>query len=215
MYAATPSCSCLHYAVALAQLRALTDLSCYSKMKFTGAIAIALAAVPSVFAAAIAEPALQVRAFGSEIVTSINKVNASLAALDAQIQKVNSADLTQLLAVNSAANDLSTVISTETTNVNSQAVVDIFGALNIQIATNGLISGTQQVSKDIIAIKQYVVQAGVEAVVLQTLQSQKAGADKFGAAIASKIPSDFQFIAQLDQQQVDTALTNAINAYSS
>lgn len=186
-------------------------------MKFAGVIAFVLTALPTVFGAAVPENTLQARDASSDaIVASIKRVNGSLTTLDGEIIKVNSADLTQLLAVNTAAQNLAGVLQTETTNVQGLAnTTDIIGALGIQLATSDLISATQKVSKDIVAIKQYVDQAGVTAVVLQALQQQKTLADTYGATVTSKIPSLFQVIGQLDQQQVDAALDDAIKAYSS
>lgn len=185
-------------------------------MKFSGILAVACTVLP-VFGAAVPanDVALEARAFGSEIVTSIKNVQAATDKVDAEVVKVKSADLTQLLAVNTAAQNLASVISTETANVQKQAAVDPIGALNIQIATGGLIDSVKKLSKDIIAIKPYVVQAGVTSVVLSTLQTQKQGADTFADTLSSKIPSLFAPIANFDKQQVDDALNQAIQAYSS
>lgn len=176
-------------------------------MKF-GAI-LTLAALPAVFGAAVEK-----RLFGSEIVASIKNVEKGVNAVDAQVLKVNSADTTQLLAVYSASNDLSATLSTETANVKKQKPLDAIGALNVQLETSNLIKAVQKLSKDIIGIKKYVYAAGVQSVVLQSLQSQKTGADAFADAITAKVPKLLQFIAVADKKQVDEALDEAIKAYS-
>lgn len=189
-------------------------------MKFAGAIAFALTALPTVFGAAVAEPArdltFEARDSGTVIVNAINAINVSVTNVDNEVLKVNSADVNQLLAVNTAAQSLNSLISSETTSIQGQAnVTDLIEALQIQVATSTLISTVQKLSTDLINIKSYVAQAGVTSVVLQVLQSSKTNSDALADAIGSKIPSEFSFIADYDKSQIDDALTKAINAYSS
>jgi hypothetical protein len=174
-------------------------------MKFTAVFGSAL---PS------SEGELDKRLFGSEIVTSIKNVQAGTNAVDAAVKQVTSANITQLLAVNTAAQQLGTILATETKNVKKQANLDIVGALNVQLATMDLIKAVQSLSTDIINIKPYVVQLGVTGVVLNVLKTQKKAADGFADAVAKKVPSLVASIAADDKKQVDAALNKAIQAYS-
>lgn len=184
-------------------------------MRFASVVAFAIAAVPTVLGGVIAENALDKRILGSEIADSVKRVNTSVLALDAQVTKVNSGDVNQFLPVNTAAQDLASVISKETTYVNSQEAVDLFGALNVQLSVGDLITSVQKLSKDLISIKKYADAAGVTSVVLQQVQSQKTSSGAYADAVAHKTPNETSFIGDLDKQQVDTALQNVIDAYSS
>lgn len=149
-----------------------------------------------------------------QIVDAVNQVTAGVKSLDAVVDQVNSANLTQLLAVQSAANVLTTTISGSQAEVQAAPDLDVIGSLAVESAATKLVSAVQQLSRDLIRIEPFVEQAGVTSIVLTTLQDQKTSADDFANVLLSKVPQALQGIAGLSKTQIDDALNKAIQAYS-
>jgi len=187
-------------------------------MKFLNVIAFGF--LPTVFGAALPweetpTVAPEKRILGSDIVAAVKQVNTGVQALDAAVESVTSADVTALLAVNSAAADLTTTITSAQATVEAADNLEIVGSLAVALATDSLVASTKKLSKDIIAIKPYVDEAGVTSTVETTIQGQKTSADAFADTVTAKVPSLLRVIASLSKSQIDDALDEAIQAYSS
>lgn len=181
-------------------------------MKTTG---ILLAASSFLFGALTAAGPVEKRFGGTvQIVEAVNQVTAGVNSLDAVVDQVNSANLTQLLAVQSAANVLTSTISGAQSEVQAAPNLDVIGSLAVEVAATQLVSAVQKLSNDLIKIEPFVEQAGVTSTVESTLESQKSSADDFADVLLSKVPVLLQGIAGVSKTQIDNALDKAIQAYS-
>lgn len=132
-----------------------------------------------------------------------------------QALNVTSTDINPLLKLYSDSVTLNTTLTNQTAIVKKYSVLSDADSQTLQKTVVKLVSGVQKVSKDIIAIKKYAAGAGVQSVVLSTLQSLKSSADTYSVALAAKVSSGQQSTAATDKSNVDTALNNAIKAYQS
>lgn len=155
------------------------------------------------------------RILGSDIIGAVNQVNDGVKNLDSAVENVTSADLTAFLAVNTAASDLTTTIQSAQATVEGAQPLGLVGSLGVELASNSLVKSVQKLSNDLISIKSFASEAGVQATVLSTLQGQKTTSDAFAAALTDKVPSLLRPIAGISTKEIDEALDKAIDAYSS
>lgn len=187
-------------------------------MRITGLLFAAASILPAVYGAAVpseVERSLVERDNTATVVNAVKAVNTGVQKLDKAVTQVKSDNITVLLNVLTASNALTDTINTQSAKIKNVQPVDLIGALEVEVPTLQLVSSVQQLSKDLINIKKYVVQAGVTSIVLQTVQSQKATADSFADLLTTKIPSLVQGIATYHKGQIDDALNSVIKAYSS
>lgn len=184
-------------------------------MKFANLFAVSMAVLP-VFGASLPVEKNELVARDSETVIAgaIKNVTIAVKAVDAATLTVNSTDVGPLLDVYNAAQTLAGVLADSQATVQAADSLSYGCALRVQKVVEKLIHAVQKLSKDIIAIRSFVYEDGVQSLVLSTLQQQQAAADSFADALAAKVPDNLKKLAAQDKTKVDRALNKAIAAYS-
>jgi hypothetical protein len=150
------------------------------------------------------------------ITTSFSAIENALQALDTAVKGLQAggdskAAAAALVAKSKAVED---ALKDGTTKVGATSAITLTEAIQVQSASTKLTSLTTQTINDLIAKKDIINAAGETKTTLDSLNAQKAASDAFVKAVAGKVPSAVQSVAQAASKSVADALSKGITAFT-
>jgi len=147
------------------------------------------------------------------ITGAMTKVQAALADLDTTIKSITASSSPEALVGKSKA--VTAALDAGTTSVSAQEPITLADALQVQGAATKLATATTTTIDDLIAKQAVITQAKQAQTALTQLQAQKAAAQKFAAAIVSKVPKAVQQIATQSAGSITAAIDKGVTAFGS
>ncbi|KAF9885454.1 hypothetical protein FE257_012890 [Aspergillus nanangensis] len=151
---------------------------------------------------------------------SLSQYTAVISSISAQVAVVNTATNNYIAGtvagsvVQTASNQLVTVINTGTTNVGTYAALNTLDALALISPIQTLAGDVGDLVDDVITAKPKFVTDGLDDDVLASLQQQKTASTALATAISAKVPAALQSTAQQLAAQVTAEIQRGIDAYS-
>lgn len=149
-----------------------------------------------------------VEAAFTNITTALDQLDTDVNALTA-----DSNVTTAVATLTTDAQNVLDAINTGTANVNATSALSLSDALSLVSDAETLDNTVNQTITDLIAKESIINAAGDDSLVLAALEAQYNATEAFIAAVASKVPSSVESIAEEEGQSALTSINNGIVAY--
>ncbi|KAJ6492148.1 hydrophobic surface binding protein [Mycena sanguinolenta] len=157
----------------------------------------------------------------AQVEADIASVSSQVTTLDNDIKGFPASGLLGALNIDTAANTLASRLNTATSDLKENGALDEADATTIlnsvQAIEPVILDALSRLAGDEPAAVSYSAALpipGVPGLILSELQTLKADADAFSAALIGAVPADLQAEATTIQSNIDAGFASAIAAYS-
>jgi hypothetical protein len=164
------------------------------------------------FLAPLAFLASTVAADAAAIADAVGVINSITLELQSKVTSWKG-DLLGTLPIIVSSTELLKDINNATKTAKASAALEPLDALTVALAINSLSGTVNQTLTAIVAKKPGFDKLLLSPVILLNLELEKDATDKFGAAVAEKVPENLQDAAAALQATIDGYFDTAIEAY--